>query len=126
MPQSTGLLESLKRLTGTMLAIIQARLELLSNEWETERLRVRQMFVHGVVALFFFGLSILLLTMFIVVLFWDSYRLQVLAGMSALFFIAGLLVSNTLRRLSRERSKLFATSLAEISDDRDRLAPRHE
>lgn len=124
MPQSTGLLESLKRLTGTLLAIIQTRIELLSNEWETERLRVRQMFVYGVVALFFFGLSILLLAMFIVVAFWDSYRLQVLAGMSALFFIAGLLASNTLRRLSRERSKLFATSLAEISGDRDRLAPR--
>ena len=126
MPQSTGLLESLKRLTGTLLAIIQTRLELLSNEWETERLRIRQMFVYGVVALFFFGLSIMLLTTFIVVLFWDSYRLQVLAGMSVLFFIAGLLVLHTLRRLSRERSKLFSTSLAELSDDRDRLAPRHE
>lgn len=126
MPHSTGLLESLKRLTGTLLAIIQTRLELLSNEWETERLRVRQMFIYGVVALFFFGLSIMLLTTFIVVLFWDSYRLQVLAGMSVLFFIAGLLVLNTLRRLSRERSRLFSTSLAELSDDRDRLAPRHE
>jgi uncharacterized membrane protein YqjE len=46
--------------------------------------------------------------------------------MSVLFFIAGLLVLNTLRRLSRERSRLFSTSLAELSDDRDRLAPRHE
>lgn len=124
MPQSTGLLESLKRLTGTLLAIVQTRLELLSNEWETERLRVRQMFIHGVVALFFFGLSILLLTMFVVVLFWDSYRLQVLAVMSALFFVAGLWASNTLRRLSRERPRLFSASLAELADDRDRLAPR--
>ena len=121
MPQPTGLLESLKRLAGTLLAILQTRLELLSNEWETERLRVRQMFVYGIVALFFFGLSIMLLTTLIVVIFWDSYRLQVLVVMSVLFLIAGLMAALTLRRLSRERSKLFSTSLAELSDDCDRL-----
>jgi len=121
MSQSTGLLESLKRLTGTLLSIIQTRLELLSNELEEERLRVRQMLFYGSLALFFFGLSVMLLTVFVVVLFWDSYRLQVLGGLTAIFFIAGTLVWIELRRLSRERTKLFSTSLAELDDDRDRL-----
>ena len=121
MSQSTGLVESLKRLTGTLLSIIQTRLELLSNELEEERLRVRQMLFYGSLALFFFGLSIMLLTVFVVVLFWDSYRLQVLGGLTAFFFIAGILVWIELRRLSRERTKLFSTSLAELADDRDRL-----
>ena len=121
MSQSTGLLESLKRLTGTLLSIIQTRLELLSNELEEERLRVRQMLFYGSLALFFFGLSVMLLTVFVVVLFWDSYRLQVLGGLTAFFFIAGILVWIELRRLSRERPKLFSTSLAELDDDRDRL-----
>ena len=121
MSQSTGLVESLKRLTGTLLSIIQTRLELLSNELEEERLRVRQMLFYGSLALFFFGLSVMLLTVFVVVLFWDSYRLQVLGGLTAFFFIAGILVWIELRRLSRERTKLFSTSLAELDDDRDRL-----
>lgn len=124
MPQSTGLFGSLKRLTGTLLAIVQTRLELLSNEIEEERLRIRQMFLYGCVVLFCFGLAIMLLTVFIVVLFWDTYRLQVLGGLTALFFAAGLLVGNALRRLAREKPKLFATSIAELSDDLHRLTPR--
>lgn len=123
MSESTGLMESLKRLAGTLLAIIQTRLELLSNELEEERLRIGQMLLYGSVALFFFGLAIMLLTVFFVVLFWDDHRLLVLAGFTVLYFVAGLLVWNELRRVTREKSKLFSASLAELADDRDRLAP---
>jgi len=123
MAESTGLMESLERLAGTLLVIFQTRLELLSNEMEEERVRIEQMLLYGSVALFFFGLAIMLLTAFIVVLFWDSHRLLVLGGFTALFFVAGLLVLNELRRLAREKSKLFSASLAELADDRDRLAP---
>ena len=104
-----------------MLAIFQTRLELLSNEIEEERLRVRQMLFYGSIALFFFGLSIMLATVFIVVMFWDSYRLSVLGGLTSLFLLAGLLVWNSLRSAAQERSKLFATSLAELDEDRARL-----
>lgn len=123
MAESTGLMESLERLAGTLLAIFQTRLELLSNEMEEERVRIEQMLLYGSVALFFFGLAIMLLTAFIVVLFWDSHRLLVLGGFTALFFVAGLLVLNELRRVAKEKSKLFSASLAELADDRDRLAP---
>lgn len=111
-------------MTGTLLCIFQTRLELLSNEMEEERLRIGQMLLYGSLALFFIGLAIMLLTAFIVVVFWDSYRLQVLGGLAALFFVAGLMVLNALRRVTEEKSKLFSASLAELADDRDRLAPR--
>lgn len=124
MEESTGLMESLKRLTGTLLAIFQTRLELLSNEMAEERVRIEQMLLYGSVALFFFGLAVMLLTAFIVVLFWDSQRLLVLGGFAALYFVAGLLAWNALRRVAREKSKLFSASLAELADDRDQLAPR--
>lgn len=124
MAESTGLMESLKRLADTLLAIFHTRLELLSNELEEERLRIAQMLFYGSVALFFFGLAIMLLTVFIVVLFWDSHRLLVLGGFAALFFVAGLLVWNALRCMALEKSKLFSASLAELANDRDRLAPR--
>ena len=126
MSESGGLLESLKRLVGTVLAIIQTRIDLLSNEFEDERLRIRQMLLYGSFALFCFGLSIMLLTVFIVVAFWDNYRLQVLGGMTALFFIAGILFWIALRRVVREKSRLFSTSLAELQNDRDNLEPDHE
>lgn len=117
-------MESLKRMAGTLLAIIQTRLELLSNELEEERLRISQMLFYGSIALFFFGLAIMLLTAFIVVVFWDSNRLLVLGSFTALYFVAGLLAWNASRRLAGEKSKLFSASLAELADDRDQQEPR--
>jgi uncharacterized membrane protein YqjE len=124
MMESGGLMESLKRLASTLLAIIQTRLELLSSEMEEERLRIGQLLLYGSVALFFFGLAIMLLTVFIVVVFWDSNRLLVLGGFVVLYFVVGLMAWNVSRRLAREKSKLFSASLAELADDRDRLEPR--
>lgn len=121
MSESGGLLESLKRLAGTLLAIIQTRLELLSNELEEERLRIWQMLLYGSVALFFFGLSVVLLTAFVVVLFGADQRLLVLGFFTALYFLAGLLAWSGFRRLHRERSRLFSASLAELESDRERL-----
>ena len=126
MSESGGLLESLKRLVGTVLAIVQTRIELLSNEFEDERLRIRQMLLYGSFVFFCFGLTIMLLTVFIVVACWDNYRLQVLGGMTALFFIAGILSWIALRRVARQKSRLFSTSLAELQNDRDNLEPDHE
>lgn len=123
MAESGGLMESLRRLADTLLAIFQTRIELLSNEIEEERLRIAQMLLYGSVALLFFGLAIIMLTVFFVVLFWDSNRMLVLGGFAALYFVAGLLVWNALRRMAREKSKLFSASLAELADDRDLLAP---
>jgi uncharacterized membrane protein YqjE len=124
MSESTGLKESLKRMAGTLFVIFQTRLELLSSEIEEERLNVEQMLFYGSIELFFFGMAILLLTIFIVVLLWDSYRLPVLAGFIGLYFVAGLLAWNALRRVARKKSKLFSASLAALADDRDQLAPQ--
>ncbi|MHB1236732.1 MAG: phage holin family protein [Gallionella sp.] len=124
MPESGGLMESLKRMACTLLAIIQTRLELLSNEIEEERLRIGQMLLYGSVALFFFGLATILLTAFVVAVFWDSYRLLVLAGFTGIYFVAGLLAWYALRRVANEKSKLFSASMAELANDRDQLDPR--
>lgn len=118
------MVESLKRLACTLLAIFQTRLDLLSSEMEEERLRIEQMLLYGSIALFFFGLGTMLLTALIVLLFWDSYRLQVLIILTGVYFVAGLLAWNALRRAAGEKSKLFSASLAELGDDLDRLAPR--
>ncbi len=118
----TGLFESLKRLTGTLLAIVETRIELLANEITEQGVRIAQMVVCACAALFCFGLAIMFFTVFIVVLFWDSYRLQVLGGMFAFFFVAGVAALSVLRRLAHGKPRLFAATLAELSKDRDQLA----
>ncbi len=117
-------MESVKRLFGTLSAIVSTRLELLSNELEEELLHLTQMFFFSVVALFCFGLAVLLLTAFIVVLFWDDHRLAVLGSLSVLFFALGTVVSMLLRNKAQAKTKLFSVSLAELAEDREQLGSK--
>lgn len=124
MAETSGLFESLKRLTGTLVAIAHTRLELLSNDIEEARARVSRMLVYGCLALFCFGMAAVLLTAFIVACFWDTHRLLAAGGMFAFYILAGLLALNALRRLAKPR--IFSGSLAELAKDRDGLASRHD
>jgi uncharacterized membrane protein YqjE len=116
-------MESLKRMAGTLLVILQTRLELLSIEVEEERLNIKQMLLYGSITLLFFGLAAILLTAFVVAVFWDSYRFQVLAGFIGLYFVVGALAWNALLRVTNRKSKLFSGSLAALADDRQQIAP---
>ncbi|MDD4963506.1 MAG: phage holin family protein [Gallionella sp.] len=122
MRDSIGLAESLKRAAATLIVIVQTRLELLANEMQEERLHVERMMIYGSIALLFFALGLMLLTVFIVVLFWESHRLSVLGGLTGLFFVAGLTMWYALRHEASKRHKLFMSSLSELSDDHTRLS----
>lgn len=124
--QSAGLMESVKRLLGTLSAIVSTRLELLSNELQEERLRLTQMLLFALFALFCFGIGLLLLTVFIVVLFWDDHRLAVLGTLCTLFFVLGVVMTLLLRSKAQAKSKLFSASLAELANDREQLGASHE
>ena len=124
MSESAGLMESLKRMAGTLLDIFQTRLELFASEVEEERLNIRQMLLYGSIALLAFVLAIWLLTIFIVLLLWDNYRLPVLAGFIVIYFVTGLVAWIALCRMAGNKSRLFSASLAALADDRNLLAPR--
>lgn len=122
MPEtSSGLIASAKRLLSTLTSIASTRLELLASELQEERLRLTQMLFFALFALFLFGIGILLLTVFILVLFWDDHRLAVLGGLSVLFFALGTIMALLLRSQSRTKPKLFSDSLAELAKDREHL-----
>lgn len=127
MPEAnSGLMESLKRLVLTLTSIVSTRLELLANELQEERLRLTQMLLFALVTLFCFGIAVLLLTAFIVVLFWDEHRLAALGTLSVVFFALGALTAMLLRSRIQAKSKLFSVSLAELGKDRECLSTRHE
>ena len=127
MPEaSSGLMGSVRQLLSTLTSIASTRLELLANELQEERLRITQMLLFALFALFCFGVGILLLTTFIVVLFWDDHRLAVLGALSALFFALGTLMAMLLRSKAQAKSRLFSTSLAELTEDRAQLSAGDE
>lgn len=127
MPESSsGLMGSARRLLSTLISIVSTRLELLANELQEERLRLTQMLLFFALALLCFGLGVLLLTVFVVVLFWDDHRLAVLGVLCILFFVLGTVMTLLLRSKAQAKPKLFSTSLAELSKDREQLGASHE
>ena len=124
--QSKGLLDSLKMLASTLLGMGRTRLELLSIEFEEERVRLGSMLIWTFVALFCAALSVVLITLLLVVIFWDDHRLLALGVLALLFLLGAVLSARIVRDKSREKPRLFATSLAELSKDREQLAPEHE
>jgi len=120
MPE-TGLMVSIKRLLSTLIAIASTRLELLANELHEERLHLEQMLLYFLLVLFCIGMSIMLLTVFVVVLFWDDHRLAVLGGAAAVFLMLGMVLVSKLRMLARLKSRLFSVSLTELSKDKEQL-----
>lgn len=125
MPEA-GLLGSVRRLLSTLSSIASTRLELLANELHEERLHVEQMLLYFFSALFCFGMSIMLTTVFVVALFWDEHRLAVLGGLSVLFLVAGVMLAVRLKNTARSKSRLFSVSLAELARDREQLDGKGE
>lgn len=121
--ESSGLLASLRRLAATLVAVFQTRLELLATEVEEERVRLGRLLLLGAAAAFFLALGMLTLTLFVIVLFWDTHRLLVAGLLAALYLGAGLAIAFAARREARARPRLFAASLSELAKDRERLNP---
>lgn len=123
---SSGLMGSVRQLLSTLTSVVSTRLELLANELQEERLHLTQMFLFVMFALFCFGMGLLLLTIFIVVLFWDDHRIAVLGALCTLFFALGAVMTLLVRSKMQVKSKLFSASLAELAKDRQHLNAHDE
>lgn len=116
-----GLFDSLKTLGATLAAILQNRLELLSTDLAEERARLGSILLLALVALFCLGVGVLLLTLLVVVLFWDTHRLAALGTLTALFLAAGAWIGWLARERLRSKPRLFEASIAELEKDREHL-----
>jgi uncharacterized membrane protein YqjE len=116
-----GLFGSLKTLGATLAAILQNRLELLSTDIAEERARLGSILLLSLVALFCLGVGVLLLTLLVVVLFWDTHRLAALGTLTVLFLAAGGWIGGLALQRLRKKPRLFEASIAELAKDREHL-----
>ena len=117
-----GLLGSLKRLASTLVAVVETRLQLLANELHAEKLRLAQLGLYAAAAVFFFALGIIMLTLLVIVGFWDSHRLLALGGFAGIYLLVGLAFGVAVLRRATQRSRLFEASLQELAKDREWLS----
>ncbi|MCX7141660.1 MAG: phage holin family protein [Proteobacteria bacterium] len=116
-----GLLYSVRHLASSLLAAAQTRLEILATEIEEERVRLEQMLLVALGAVFCLGMGVILSVGFIVVFFWDTHRLAAVGGLAAGFLGAGALLGFVLRDKAKSRPKLFAATRGELAKDRAAL-----
>ncbi len=119
-----GFFESLKAVLTDFAALLQTRLELASTEFEEEMERLKQLLLLAAVALFCFSVGVILLTIFIVIFFWDTHRLLALGGLTALYLIVALIVALVMRSKAAKLPKFLSTTIAEFAKDRERLRPQ--
>jgi uncharacterized membrane protein YqjE len=112
-----GLLESLRGLATTFVALVQTRLEIFASEFDEERTRLARTVVLAVVAAFCLGLAVVLLVLLVVVVFWDSNRLLAIGVIAGLFALGALAALVKLRAAVRQRPKFLSATLAELHKD---------
>ncbi len=120
--QGQGLFASLSALATTLLAIAHTRLDLLSNDLDEEKEQIFAQMVLTLVALFCFGVGVVLALILLVVTFWYTHRLLVLGGLSGCFVTFGMLLWAYGLHKAKTRPKLFAASLSELAKDRQQIS----
>ena len=117
-----GLFTSLRRLLSTVLEIAQVRLALIGNEVELEKRRLFDGLLWGATALLILGIGLALFCGFIILLFWDGYRLWAVGVMTFLFLLIGTLSLLEARRRLSNPLGMFSVSLSEFAQDRSGLS----
>ena len=118
-----GIFQSLKKFLATWVDLLRTRLDLISTELEEEREWLQQIVILGAAAFLCLAFGVFLVTLFVVVFFWDSnYRLVVLGGLALIYLAAGIVLASIARRKSQLRPKLFSASLGELDKDYRRLS----
>ncbi len=115
-----GLLVSLARLSRSLLAHARMRLQLLGLELQQEKERIVVALLATLLAYLFFGVTLVLAALAIIVHYWDTPdRLAAVVWMAVLSAVvtAGLGVFAFIR--FSHPSNLFQASLAELIDDEE-------
>lgn len=110
---------AVSRIGATLVAMVHTRLELAAVEMQEEAKRFAGYLVSMLMATFLLACSVLLAALFVIVLFWDSYRLLAVGGMAALFALAGFAVMAKVRASFASRPPLLSATLAELRNDAD-------
>jgi len=121
----TGVMESVRSFLASWVAVVKTRVEIISVEIEEQREWLLHLILMAVAALFCISLGLMLLTLFVVVLFWETDgRLWVLGGFAALYLVGGVVLWLSLRKKIKSKPRIFSTTAAELSKDYATLQPK--
>ncbi|CAN7233844.1 phage holin family protein [Trinickia sp. LjRoot230] len=108
-----------RRMFSSLMALLHTRLELIGIELAEERERLLAVLFLGLIAVMFAMMALISLTALVAVAFWDTYRWQTLAGITAVYGIGALICALKARSGLREAPIVFQQTLNEFEKDRE-------
>ena len=119
--QEGGLLDTLKSLARSLLALGQTRLEIVGSDIEERLALFQRDILLAVVAAFCLGIALLFTALFFVLVTPLEYRPHVIGAFALAFFVAAGAIFAVLRAARQDRPRTFATAIEELGKDRDAL-----
>ncbi|MDB6113907.1 MAG: hypothetical protein JWQ62_852 [Lacunisphaera sp.] len=114
----TGFLGSLRLLGDSVLASVQDRFELFTVELQEEKFRLIKTFIWISAAVFTGMMAVMFASLTLVYFFWETARLGVLVGLTAVYTGALIAIILALRVYLARQPKPFSATLHEIGEDR--------
>ena len=115
---SSGVVVAIRSFLASWVAVLKTRVDILSTEIEEQREWLQWLTFMAVGALFFLSLGVLLLTLFVVVMVWNTGAGPWVLGAFALLYLAGgAVLGLMLRSKLRSKPRIFATTAAELAKD---------
>lgn len=113
---------SLKKLGGLAAGLLHSHLELLGIEYQEEKARIFSLLVSAGLILLFALLLLISLSCLLVLAFWETHRLWVVAGLCTVYCL-GLLVAVCKAKRLLSQASPFQDSLNELKKAREQLLP---
>lgn len=112
-----AILDSVRHLGATVAGILHTRLELAAVEIEEELHRFSSLLLWSLTALFCACCAVVLLVVFLIAVFWDSYRLTLISVLIAAFGLSAAGIAWWVRKQFSLKPGLLSHSLQELEKD---------
>src|SRR5262245_28164522 len=120
-PRAPGVIQAAKRMLATLIAIVHTRLELFTTEIEEEIHRAAGLLLWTLVALFFGSLTVLMIALTVLIIFWDDNRILAACLVTGTFLVlTGMFAWLAVARL-KAKPRFMASSIEELKRDRESL-----
>jgi len=121
-----GIVQSGRRILAILITMVRTRLGLLAVELMEEKSRIWLMLALTALALIFASMALLMLSLLVIVAFWDENRLLAIGALLVFYLAAAAVSLLVLRRKAKVGSPLFSHTLRELSKDTDELEDAFE
>ena len=109
----------LRRILSSVFEILQTRLELIGIELAEEKDRLLAVLFLGLAAMMLATMALIALTALVAIAFWDTYRWQSLAAITAVYALAALFCGLKARSGLHNAPIDFEATLNEFEKDRE-------